>query len=139
MGGGLVHSLDRLGGTGAGGGGGGAGNRNRERKVKEEEDVAAPPPTLVHARSKLQYLKGRERVVVRGSRDGRVKLEQRKREQERRDAKGRRDMYGGGKATLVVLNDDSRRMRKGKQWKPDLNRPRVKNPKNVDMTDKYAK
>ena len=46
-------------------------------------------------------------------------------------ATGRKDRYGTGKATLTVLNDDKRRMKKGKQWKTDLDRPRVKDQKIV--------
>jgi hypothetical protein len=70
--------------------------------------------TLVEARSKLKYLD-------RGSKKKRIKKQNEARQQL---AKGRREMYGDKNSILSVHNDDRRRMREGKKWTPDLDRPR---------------
>ena len=82
-------------------------------------------PRLAHARSKLHHLKAKDPKAYR------VRMNKQKQIMEMKLATGRKDRYGTGKATLTVLNDDKRRMKKGKQWKTDLDRPRVKDQKIV--------
>ena len=79
---------------------------------------------LMHARSQLQHLKSRKPQKSYRARDA-----AKQKQISARSARGRHEKYGSGKATLVVHNDDTRRMGKGRQWQVDIDRPRGKHRK----------